>query len=233
MPKRSRAAISRRSAKKRRIARRKRFYKRSAVVRQPRVIAESQIVKLRYVDFIQLDAGIGAPAYDTFSATSLYDPYVGAGGHQPLGFDQWMTFYNHYQVIGAKATAHARVYADAAGDAIWLIGQTSAGTAAPGGNVNQLIEQKRAKYTFLTAKNGSDNTGKVTVHYSPRRFFNLKNPRDEHDLRGDASTSPAENCYFQFMVGADNPADNPTVVNVRVIIDYICLFTERKHLAQS
>lgn len=223
-----------RSRKKARYRRRRAFYRKSGrMVRQPRVIADSQIVKLRYVDFIQLDAGIGTPAYDTFSATSCFDPYVGAGGHQPLGFDQWMTFYNHYQVLGAKATAYARQYADLGGDAVWLVGQTSASTTAPASNINQYIEQKRSKYTFLTAKLGAQNTGKVTVHYSPRRFFNLKNPRDEHDLRGDASSSPTENAYFQFIAGGGNPADNPGPVNVRVVIDYVVLLTERKHLAQS
>lgn len=234
MPKRSRSNKSNASIRKRaRYNRRRRFYKRSGrLVRQPRVIAESQIVKLRYVDFVNLDAGVGTLAYDTWSATSCYDPYVGAGGHQPLGFDQWMTFYNHFQVLGAKATAYGMVYGTAAGDSVYMIGQLSGSTGAPATNINEAIEQKRASYRFLSAKDDK-SFGKVTVKYSPRTFFHLKNPADEHDLRGTATGNPTENAYFQFCVGGMNPLDNPTQINMRVVIDYIVLFTERKHLSQS
>lgn len=234
MPKRKRSVNGRRFSRKRgRLVRRKRFYRRaSRLVRQPRVIAESQIVKLRYVDFVNLDAGIGTLAYDTWSATSCYDPYVGAGGHQPLGFDQWMTFYNHYQVLGSKATAYGMVYATNPSDSVYMIGQLSASTGAPATNINEAIEQKRASYRFLSSKDDK-SFGKVVVKYSPRRFFNLKNPQDEHDLRGSITSNPTENAYFQIMVGGMNPSDNPTQINLRIVIDYLVLLTERKHLSQS
>lgn len=35
----------------------------------------------------------------------LYDPYVGTGGHQPLGSDQWANFYYYYRVLKIKGTA--------------------------------------------------------------------------------------------------------------------------------
>jgi len=144
-----------------------------------------------------------------------------------------MTFYNHYQVLGAKCTAYANTVGETGSDPVWLVGQTSASSAVPATSIDQYIEQKRAKYTFLTAAHSSRSFGKVTMTYSPKRFFNLKNPRDEHDLRGDASNNPQEQCYFQIIVGGANPNNNPGGVNVRVVIDYICLLTERKHLGQS
>lgn len=33
-----------------------------------------------------------------FALNGMWDPYLAAGGHQPMGFDQWMTFYKRYKV---------------------------------------------------------------------------------------------------------------------------------------
>lgn len=206
------------------------------VVRQPQVIADSQVVTLRYCDAISLDAGIDTRAYDTWSATSIYDPYVGVGGHQPLGSDEWSQFYNHYMVLGAKITAHFDVYSDAAGDSMIAVAKLSDTSTWTPTDVNTLIEQNKSNYRFLTSRPGSRNQGTVKAYYSPRKFFNLKNPRDEHDLRGvtgDAGSSPTENAYFHIGVAGMNPADNPTAVNVRVIVEYRVLYTERKNIAAS
>lgn len=207
--------------------------KKTGIVRQPRVIADSQIVKLRYVEYVSLDAGISTVAFDTISATSLYDPYPAPGGHQPLGFDQWMAFYNHYMVLGAKCTAHVDVANVTASDGICAVMKLSDSATVPSTSLNQAIEQKKSSYKFLTSRTGSRSLGSVTCFYSPKKFFSLKNPRDEHDLRGDAVSNPAENAYFQLQVYGTNPSDNPTAVNVRFICDYICLLTERKDMPQS
>lgn len=232
MPKRKHVSIkSRRSFKKRRTLRARRRVR--ARISSKLGLPESKLVRMRYVEFIQLDAGVGTPAYDTFSATSCFDPYVGAGGHQPLGFDEMSSWYDNYQVMGAKCTANARVYATNVSDAVWLVCQTSNDTTAPASNINQYIEQKDVRYTFLTSATGSKNIGRVSTTYSPRKQFAIKDPKDDQHLRAITTTSPAKNAYFQIIVGADNPADNPTTVGIRVVIDYLVLFTGRKHLAQS
>nr|AGA18285.1 hypothetical protein [uncultured marine virus] len=33
-----------------------------------------------------------------FGLNCLWDPYLSAGGHQPMGFDQWTAFYKRYKV---------------------------------------------------------------------------------------------------------------------------------------
>lgn len=223
--------------------RRKKTYKKKParrrktnVVKQPQVVANSQITTLRYVDFVNLDPGINVNASDTWYASSIFDPYVAAGGHQPLGADQWATFYNHYTVLGAKCTAYCDVYGTVAGDAIVLTGKLTDKSVFTPTTVNHVIEENKSKWRFLTAKDGSKSSGSVTLYYSPKKFFNLKNVQDEHDLRGitgDSGTNPTENAYFHVAVGGMNPADNPTACNVRVVIEYRVLFTERKDLAQS
>lgn len=207
--------------------------KKTAIVSQPRVISDSQIVRLRYVEYVSLDPAIGSVAYDTISATNLFDPYSAPGGHQPLGFDQWMAFYNHFMVLGAKCTAHVDVANTGANDGICAVMKLSDSGTVPSSSLNQAIEQNKNNYKFLTSRSGSKSLGNVSCYYSPKKFFGLKNPRDEHDLRGDGVSGPTENAYFQLQIYGTNPSDNPTAVNVRFICDYVCLLTERKDMPQS
>ena len=37
-------------------------------------------------------------------ANGLYDPQVSTGGHQPRGFDEFMTTYDMYTVHGSRAS---------------------------------------------------------------------------------------------------------------------------------
>lgn len=46
---------------------------------------------------------VAGTVFDTlFNANSLFDPYYGVGGHQPMGFDQYATFFTRYRVLSCK-----------------------------------------------------------------------------------------------------------------------------------
>lgn len=198
------------------------------------LFSPTQIVKMRYCDHVILDPGIGNTAYDTWSATNLNDPYVAAGGHQPMGFDEYMGLYSHFMVLGAKATFYATVPSDLASDAVCLVGQLSGTTTAPGTNLNQIIEQQKSSYKFLTSRSGSRSTGHLSIYYSPKKFWGFKDLRDNtSQLRGNVSASPTENAYFQIQVAGTNPSDNPVAVAIRVVIEYSVMLSERKELGQS
>lgn len=219
--------------KRRKYTPRKKSY---AVIRQPQVIGDSSIVSLRYCDAFALDAGIATKAYDTWNAASIFDPYVGVGGHQPLGADNWAQFYQHYVVIGAKATCYFTMWDVASGSDCVVVGKLGYNNTWVPTDVNTLIEQNKSSYKFMTARNGSRSTASLTLYYSPRKFFGLKDIEDEHGLRGitgDSGTSPAESAYFHFGCSAMNPADNPPQLNCRIVIEYRVKFTERKDLAAS
>lgn len=208
------------------------------LVRQPQVIAPSTITTLRYCDFVTMNAGLGSKAYDTWSATSIYDPYVGTGGHQPLGADNWAQFYDHYTVLSSKATATFDVYSTLAGDGMVIVAKVSDKASWAPTNIGTLIEQNETNYKFLTSRQGSRSIGSVSASYNPKKMFSVTNPADEHDLRGitgDIGTGadPTENAYFHFGTAGMNSADDPTAVNVRVVVEYRVLFTERKDLAAS
>lgn len=214
----------------------KTYRRKNNIVRQPQVIADSTIVTLRYADMISLDPGSGSIAYDTWSCNNLHDPYPGIGGHQPLGFDQWSNFYQQYLVIGAKATFTVDTWGSAQGDSVVVVAKTSESSTWAFTDLNTLMEENKTKFRFLTSRTGSKNLGRVSAFYSPKKIHGIKDVRDNQHLRGECSptsSAPTQQAYFHVGVGGMNPADNPTAVNCRVLIEYRVLFSERKDLGGS
>lgn len=205
---------------------------RSTIQRSP-IVSNSQVAKLRYVERITLNAGVATIAYDTFSATSCYDPYVAAGGHQPLGFDEWMNFYEHYMVLGSKITAIGSNYTTGVNQDVYLVAKLKPDSGATTTNIATIMEQGGASYRLLTSRDGNRSSAVVKCYYSPKKFFSLKNPRDEQDLRGIATSNPTENAYFQISAVGSTSASDPPPIEVLCTLEYTVLFTERKPLQQS
>jgi len=59
-------------------------------------------VHLRYVDVVPLVSTVGAMAKFSYYTNGLYDPQVSVGGHQPMGWDQGIAYYNNAVVLKSK-----------------------------------------------------------------------------------------------------------------------------------
>ncbi len=60
---------------------------------------QTLIRKLRYCDRLEIDPGASSALGEHFfSCVGLFDPDITGTGHQPMGFDQYMALYDHYQV---------------------------------------------------------------------------------------------------------------------------------------
>lgn len=73
------------------------------------LVPDRMLMKFSYKDNINLSATSPQSwAVWNARANSLYDPdYAVVNGHQPLGYDQWSTFYNKYRVYKAIVTVTA------------------------------------------------------------------------------------------------------------------------------
>jgi len=66
-------------------------------------IFPASIVKtLRYSTNISMGAAVGALNTWMFRANDLFDPDYSGTGHQPMGFDQLMSWYNHFCVVRSR-----------------------------------------------------------------------------------------------------------------------------------
>lgn len=191
------------------------------------------LIKFRYTDQLLLDAAIGGTALHTFRANSLFDPDHTSTGHQPLGFDQWMTFYNRFTVIGAKITAVFATNDAANNTALQVSGIILRNTTGALGSTDQIMEQPDCNYKYLGQPTSANGIVRVSKSFSAKKWFTVKDVLDEDDLSGDASTDPVEQAYFTVWTGAQVLTTNPQPVAVNVIVEYVAVLHDPKLLSQS
>lgn len=198
------------------------------------VIAPSAIVNLRFSDFVTIDPGAATAQSVIYRANSVYDPRHAALGTQPLGFDQWSTFYDHYVVT--KSTITVRFVPSAVtpvtGSAIvGLSVQDDATTTAiiP----LQLIERQGSSWGIMT---GADAGGVKVLKKSfhAKKFFGVSDLDDNiAKIGANVGANPSEQAYFHVSAGAVDASSNPAPMTAIIQVDYTVKFVERKSLLQS
>lgn len=63
------------------------------------VVADRAVVKLPYVDYTNYTLNGGGGGVKSYNINSIYDPEPGTINDQPLGFDQWGSFFARYRVF--------------------------------------------------------------------------------------------------------------------------------------
>lgn len=224
--------IKRRRASNGRGAKRQRTWPRTQrLVNVPNhPVTPTKYIKLRYVDQITLNPGVGSIAHHLFNANGMWDPDLSGAGHQPLGFDQYMAFYESFVVVGAKCKIQCMSGGEAVADNCYVgiyLNESTTSAANPG----ELLEQQNSKWAMLT--NGdAGGSAAVTQYYNAARFFGSE-VIGKADHTGTASGNPVEKALFNvFAFGASVTAD-PTILQCNVTIEYTALVTERKTLAGS
>jgi len=177
---------------------------------------------LRYHTNVSVAITAGAVNNYIFRANDLFDPDLSGTGHQPMGFDQMMVFYNHFAVescricVNAANTAAGSLHAGVRLDA----------SLTPLTSPDQIIEFGGTTYDVLEAKNayGSSKTFDLTVDIPRIQGIPRQNITTDPNLRGDAGTSPVELTYFHLF--AWDPNGISGTVNFDVILEFNAWFME-------
>lgn len=239
MPKRK-YSRKKRTTKKRSYKRRKSRYRRKPLVLGG--IPDSKVCRLRYCDFVKLDADAGGSAVavqHTFLANSVWDPDHTGTGHQPMGFDEMAAQYNHYVVLGSRITVHF----DNDVDNVQLAGQycfLRLDDAAPAtnGTLVGMMERNSSKISYKPRNVDSNKPVTLTKNFSCKKFFGI-NKNDGVGTRESLAglcngTNPIDGAYFTCGVMCSRTTStNPAVIMARVQIDYIVKFYEKNLQAQS
>lgn len=209
-----------------------RRYPRVAIAPMAGTLGRTKLQKFRYVEQISLTAGVSTPATFTFRANGMFDPDARVGlGHQPIGFDQLMTFYNHYTVLGAKLKATFISQGPTASVNSAVVGIELSGNATPTTALNDIYEQGHSKVAVMS--NGNAGQVKSVIHKLSVKKFLGQNPLDEDANAGTISSDPAELIYFHVFVAGTNSTVNPAVVDVLLELEQTALLHEPKPLAGS
>lgn len=222
---------SKRSFKRKRNFRRK--FRKSNFSKAP--MPNRFATKLRYVGSAQLNPAVGLPAVHVVNAIGCFDPDVTAAGHQPRGFDQLMTMYDHYTVIGSKITVDFCNTANSAGEAS-TIGIAVKDTATAYTDANNYLEGRNIISTVLPSANTGGPAPMRTLHkaMSTRKFLGVSKPLSSDTIRGDVTANPTDSSYFHIFIQAlaNVAADLPSYA-IQFRVEYLVVFTEPVQPAQS
>jgi hypothetical protein len=181
--------------------------------------------KLPYSDIVGLDSGVGTTAVHVFTANGLYDPDITTTGHQPRGFDQYMTLYDHNLVESSRMKA---IFGPADVDIIVGICLRDDTTVAM---ASEYIEGPNCVSTVLLSD--SNKPAVLSLGCPVKRFFSRKDLEDDTNLYGSASANPTEGVYFHVFTCALDTADNASAIKALCEIHYNSEFIEPKVPAVS
>lgn len=210
-------------SKKPRYKRKKRTYRRkSALVNYTNNIGLPKVkkVNLHYSEYVPFTSTSGASTNAVFNMTSIYDPNSSGIGHQPLGHDEWTTFYKDYQVIGAKAKFTF----------------FNVGTNTVPCRVGAMFDEDGTIPTTLSTKierSGPNNSKilntnsrerqTITLNFSPKKAFDKNQLTDGHQMTATLSSNPTLLYMAVPWVQSIDEATTSGVVGCDVDITYIVL----------
>lgn len=204
-------------------------------------LPKQKYAKLKYVVHeTHVGPGAAAPVYWEYRANGMYDPEVAVGGHQPYGFDQLCTQYDHWTVL--KSVMEIEVTSLDQYRNIIIVGAqyNESGcfqAAYTSGGINGLRElpnvsmslcpsvghfQERARNQYLTC-DVSKLSGKT-----------YKNLIGDSRYQGSSAADPTEDFYFGLCMYSPYNADMTAYnIGIKVQITYFAVFTEPRTLVTS
>jgi hypothetical protein len=179
--------------------------------------------KLPYMQAITLNGGASVVTGYVFSANGCFDPNITGTGHQPMGFDQMMVFYNHYTVLRARVTAMF----ENTGTPTSKVGLSISGSTTFSTDYEVNIENGQLVWATIQPAGTNGSTCALKTSVNCAAFQGLQNIMDDPDMRGDIASNPIEQLYFLLTLWNTSGATVP-VANVDVLIEYDVVFHEPK-----
>lgn len=187
------------------------------------------ILKMKYIDNIVL-SGLGGSSR-VFRLNSLYDPDTSVtNGHQPMGFDQWNTFYSKYRVFRADVVIKCANASSNAADTeqVAFVATNDDVVPSPGIYGDGFFEQPHCKRITLSGRGGMDRgTIKYTVNLPRILGMAPVVYKSNPDVASLFNNNPLEQVYG---VLACRPIDGSStaLVNCEVSITYYAELFDRE-----
>lgn len=204
----------------------------SSLIKEPWMpIFPATITKrLRYSTAFVLSSVSGAVTGTyVFRANDLYDPDFTGTGHQPMGFDQLMQWYNHFVVTWAKITLVFKnglatsptvcLRVDADSTALTVIDRI----VEVGGCVHENLEH--------TGQFGANKTLSMVANIPKLQGVSRAAITANPSLQGSSAASPAELSYFHVSMWDTLGLTGSAIVDV--ILEQVATFIEPRNMVQS
>jgi len=192
-------------------------------------IAPRTLCIFRYTDAITA-AGTSTVAQDyQFRLNSLFDFDFTGTGHQPMGFDQMMLFYNHFCVVKAKMTVVFRNTLTTS----MQVGLRQDASSTPITVIDRIIELGGCVLEHLEPSGVYGSEKRLELWLDVRRLQGVSNLAITADptLRGDAATSPTEVSYFHLQ--AWDALANTGAIWGDIVLEQYVTFLEPRDAVES
>lgn len=226
-------------SKKKTYKRRRRYYRRGTrsgfsrgvvVSKQSSPLRKTFKVRMKYCEnAISLNPTVSGAASYVFSANGLYDPNISGVGHQPSGFDEMMTMYDHYTVIGAKITC---TFVNTDTTYTQQVAIVARDSATPNSDIRESIEAGTCVHSVLSPDGNDRATQTLVYNLNPNKFLGRSKPLSDPDLKGNVAANPTEQVYFHIMADPGNSNDS-SIVGATVLIEYTAILHEPKEVGLS
>lgn len=175
-------------------------------------------VRLRYNTTINLAPAAGTVANYLFRANSIFKPDFTGAGHQPIGHDQWASFYNRYRVY--KCTIVVTALNGQSG----IVGLTQDATTVVSVDFDSVLEQKTTRMCQLY---GPSETRSVSNVWTDDRFG-----KGISDSSSSMGSNPGETEYFRVFYRMANTTVSSNA-DFLISLTYDVELTEPVELNQS
>jgi len=164
-----------------------------------------------------------------FRANDLFDPDFTGTGHQPMGFDQLMVWYNHFAVRHAKITI---VVKNTTGSAPTVCLRVDA-DSTPLTVIDRIVELGGCVTESLEVKGsyGANKRLQMSLDVAKLQGVSPVALTADANLRGTAASSPAEISYFHITMWDTSGATGS--MEVDVILEQEATFFEPRDITES
>jgi hypothetical protein len=188
--------------------------------------------RLRYSTSFATASTAGAiTSTQVFRANDLFDPDFTGTGHQPMGFDQLMTWYNHFVVVSAKITCIFKGSAANSGPMTVCI--RIDGDSTPITVIDRIVEIGGCVTADLEMKGGYGSCKKLSLLADICKLQGVSRGAITSDpsLQGNAAAAPAEVTYFHITSWDSGGVSSASEVDV--ILEQVAVFLEPRDITES
>lgn len=179
-PARTRTRVRRQSYRSRR--------RRGGAIR--RTLPDYTFVAFPYHECVNIPYATGFSGSYRYKLNSLYDPNESGTGHQPLGRDQYVTFFQKYRVFATKMSIRFADCSIQNHEMAACIYGAPQSTVPSGADLNLLFELPNARAQYINKKYTSQST---TI----KRYFKM------HKLAGVSKSEYNTDTVYEAFNGSD------------------------------
>lgn len=211
----------------------KRTYKKrpqqKSIVNLGTAFPKKVMATLKYSETLQLYSTTGALSKYFYNMNGLYDTNQTGGGHAPMYWNQFITIWRHYTVIGAKMTVKFLPIESNTMPIRAVLTLSDDATMAPT-TIDGIEEQTQSKGTIISSGGNSPLTV-LTLNWSAKKTFG-GSVLGNDQLQGSSTSNPVELSTGCISIQSADGITSTTCIAV-VNIEYITIFDELFDHVQS